>query len=135
MTERISYASEDGELVGRMPISLVDRVFGALLAFFGVALTLAIAPVLLFGGFPKIAAFQHPIFFWEVWGLFLWGGLWLGPALIVGWVAGFPKVLALFSHVWLTADPPNRRRSLGLWCAILIVCASTAIAMSHFARF
>ena len=117
MTERISYANADGN-AGTKPIPILDRVFGAALAFFGMVMTLALAPVILAIGIPGLAAFQHPFFSWRLWGLFIWGALWLAPAIIAGWVAGFPRVLALLSYVWFTANPPNRQLSRYLWFAI-----------------
>ncbi len=127
MTERISYANADGN-AGTKPIPILDRVFGAALAFFGMVMTLALAPVILAIGIPGLAAFQHPFFSWRLWGLFIWGALWLAPAIIAGWVAGFPRVLALLSYVWFTANPPNRQLSRYLWFAILVICVLTGAA-------
>ena len=127
MTERISFVDEDG-ILGALRMPILDRVLGAALAFLGAILTLALAPVILAFALPGLAAFQHPFFSWRLWGLFIWGALWLVPAAIAGWVAGFPKVLALFSYVWFTADPPNRKLSLYLWCGILFICLATSSA-------
>ena len=131
MSERISHADEDGN-TGAKPITLLDRMLGAMLAFFGVALTLALAPVVLSIEIRAIAAFQHPAFLWRLPAFFVWGALWIVPATIAGWIAGFPRVLLLFSYVWFTADPPNRQLSLRLWCAIVIVCAFTSLAIWPF---
>ena len=127
MTERISCANKDGyAAVGS--ISILDRVLGAALAFFGVALTLALAPVILAVGLPKLIVFQHPFFSWPLSGLFFWSVLWVIPATIAGWIAGFPNVLNLFSHLWFTAEPPDKRLSRKLWCGILVVVVFTGFA-------
>ena len=61
MTERISYADAEGN-TGSKPVPLLDRAFGAALAFFGMVMTLALAPVILAIGIPGLAGFQHPFF-------------------------------------------------------------------------
>lgn len=131
MSERISYVDEDGNL-GVKPIALLDRVLGATLAFLGVAFTLALAPLILSFELRAMAAFQHPFFSWRLPLFFIWGALWIVPATVAGWVAGFPRVLHFFSYIWFTADPPNRQLSLRLWCAIIIVCAFTSVAIWPF---
>ncbi len=131
MNERISYVDDDGN-IGAKPISLLDRMLGAMLAFLGIVFTLALAPVILSLEIRAIAAFQHPFFSSRLLAFFIWGALWIVPATVAGWIAGFPRVLLLFSYIWFTADPPNRQLSLGLWCAIIIVCAFTSVAMWPF---
>ena len=96
MSERISHADQNGKADTR-PIPLLDRTLGAMLAFFGVALTLALAPVVLSIEIRAIAAFQYPAFLWKLPAFFVWGALWIVPATIAGWIAGFPRVLLLFS--------------------------------------
>ena len=61
MSERISYADEHGNF-GAKPVLLLDRVFGAALAFFGGIATLTFAPIILGVGWPGLLAFQHPLF-------------------------------------------------------------------------
>ena len=128
MSERISYADEDGKL-GAMHVPVMDRALGATLAFFGVLITLALAPIILLASIPRLAAFQHPFFVSKLWGFFFVGALWIIPAAIAGWVVGFPKVLSVFSHIWFTADPPNGQLSLRLWCGIIFICALTSFAI------
>ena len=128
MNERISYVNEDGN-DGPKPIALLDRVLGATLAFLGVAFTLALASLILSFEIRTIAAFQHPFFSWRLPAFFIWGALWIVPATVAGWIAGFPRVLVLLSYIWFTADPPNRQLSLRLWFAIIIVCALTSVAI------
>ena len=103
MNERISYADAHGNLAAK-PVLLLDRVLGAALAFFGGVTTLTFAPLL------------------------AWASLWLVPAITVGWIAGFPRVLAVFSHLWFTADPPNRLLSLQLWAGIFVISVTTSFA-------
>ncbi|MEQ1518305.1 MAG: hypothetical protein ABL931_17630 [Usitatibacteraceae bacterium] len=132
MTERISYAHEDGHLAETRPLSLFDRFSGSLLAFSGVSLTLLLGVVILFGGYSKLAIFQHPQFSWNLVAIFFWGSFWIFPATIAGWIGGFDKVLEVLTHVWFTADPPNRRLSRQLWCAIVVACLGAALLASSF---
>ncbi|MCY7386641.1 MAG: hypothetical protein LH481_01020, partial [Burkholderiales bacterium] len=120
MSERISYVDAGGGL-GAKPIVLLDRVFGALLAFFGMALTLLISPLILSVGSPGLPIFQLHDLSWRLMALMWWGALWLIPIAIAGWVAGFPKVLDVFSHIWFTPDPPTPRLSGRHWCALIVV--------------
>ena len=127
MSERISYADEHGNF-GAKPVLLLDRVLGAALAFFGGIATITFAPIILGVGWPGLPAFQHPYFSWRLWALLAWAALWLIPAIAVGWIAGFPRVLAVFSHLWFTADPPNRLLSLQLWVGIFVISVMTSFA-------
>jgi hypothetical protein len=128
MSERISWSGEDG-IAGARKIPLLDRALGAALAFFGAAITLILAPAILATALPGLAVFSHPYFAWKFWEFFIWGALWIFPVAIGGWIAGFPRVLNLFSHLWFTAEPPDRQLSLLLWSVIVLICALTGFAI------
>ena len=127
MSERISYADALGNF-GAKPVLLLDRVLGAALAFFGGLATLTFAPIILGVGWPGLLAFQNPYFSSRLWAPLAWAALWVVPAIAVGWIAEFPRVLAVFSHLWFTADPSNRLLSLQLWADIFVISVMTSFA-------
>ena len=131
MSERISYVDADGN-PGAEPIPMLDRIFGAALVLFGGLITLVLAPIIIGIGSPGLANFQHPFFSWRLWAMLMWLAIWLVPATIVGWVAGFPRVLVFFSYLWFTADPPNTQLSLRLWLGIFALSAVTSYAIVPF---
>lgn len=131
MSERISYADADGS-PGAETVPVLDRIFGAALVLFGGVISLALGPIIIGIGSPGLGSFLHPFFSWRLWAPLIWLAIWLIPATIVGWIAGFPRVLVFFSYLWFTADPPNKQLSLWLWLGIFALSAVTNYAILPF---
>ena len=51
---------------------------------------------------------------------------------VLGALLRFPESTRCVFHLWFTAEPPNRRLSGRLWCAILVVCVITSFGFLPF---
>jgi hypothetical protein len=103
--------------------SLLERILGAVLAFFFFSVTLILLPII---AAAKSFGFWLPTHIYNI-PFLIWVSIVSGAACIYGIWFGVGKVIEVLSYLWYTAEPPDRRRSDRLWGMIAIVGALTFI--------
>jgi len=129
MTERISQADTDGGITAQ-PVCLADRFLGALLAMFGVSLSVLLCPMILYWNLDPTGfwlffgrtGFNYWLILWSIWSCLV--------ASAIGFAIGYDRTLSFMSHLWFTADAPDRQFSMLLWIGLLALGAATFFILS-----
>ena len=105
------------------PTSILDRIFGAVVAFVFVAITLVLLPLYLAVKlwFPTHAQFKvyFALPFW------IWvSALSIGSA-AVGAMHGTLRAIEFLAHMWGTEQPPDRRLTEQIWGVVIAAALLT----------
>ena len=114
------------------------RVLGALVALLVVGILCFVLP----------AWAQIQFYVPQLWSMFSVGGVhdvahvlwqfwWIGAfvaALVTGYAAGAGRTVELLGYLWLTASPPNRRLTRGLWTVLGGMAAVTYVLVGLIAE-
>ncbi|MBI3715956.1 MAG: hypothetical protein HY255_08195 [Betaproteobacteria bacterium] len=106
-------------------VGLADRVGGAFLGFWGAVISVLFAPMILWW---NLTSDEFRLLFGRIgfnYFLMLWAMWLMVVGLVGGFLAGFWRTLRFLSHLWFTAEEPDRRLSLLLWAILCGIGAAT----------
>ncbi|HOY70502.1 MAG TPA: hypothetical protein PL131_07210 [Methylotenera sp.] len=117
------------------PTGIIDRIVGALLAFFFCFITVFLFPMFLVLKFAFKWHLTHPYFLFKLSGIsfsilfFFWAGLISVLALIYGALNGTTSTILMLSHLWGTSNDTALTQKI--WAVIILGGIITAVIYSN----